>query len=876
LEFGRDAVTMPAEIAAGTQLGPYTIEAQLGAGGMGVVYRAVDTRLSRKVAIKVSTAAYDARFRREGLAIAALNHPRICTLFDVGPNFLVMELIEGETLAARLGKGALPLPQVLQYGAQIAEALAVAHARGITHRDLKPGNVMLTRSGVKVLDFGLAAMDGAEAALTRTGHIMGTPAYMAPEQRAGHKTDARTDLYALGLVLYEMATGKRLLAPEVEPVTLPDLPDTLAWIVERCLARDPEHRWQSAADVQAVLERAAVRAAAATSSARPGWLWPVLATVGAVVFFGLWLRSRGDVPPAIEEPFHVSISPPPSSSFRFARNGEGGFAISPDGTMLAFIARTGGRAQLWVRRLDGQESLLPETEDAFMPFWSPDSRWIGFLTPGKVKKIEASGGVPEALADFGTNYVGTWGGGANDVILVSRSRFLGSGPLLRLSAAGGALVDVPGTDGGRWPHFLPDGQRFLYVVGTTAPPEDLELWIGSLNPAEKPRAIGRAGQRPTYSSGHVLSVRLGALWAQPFDADRAELSGSAFPLNEPLGSRVFLGGILSDFSANARGMLVYPRRESALTELVWRDRTGKVLGTPGDPGEYYTPRISPDGQRIAFTRRDNQNSDIWTGSTEPATSAFQRFTFDLAIDEHPVWSPDGATLTFSSDATGQANMYRKAVTGAGNAERLTTSPLAEQALQWSSDGKFLLFTQVGRRIQSAAAESRAPFRDGSSEIMVRPAEGGEALSYLGHSGGAVHAQFNPGTPRWIAYDYDDSGRREIYVQAFVPGQQASASRWQVSKEGGTMPRWRADGKELFYLTLEGRMMSVAVSIDGPAFRSANPVVLFDGTPPQMRTVSYEYDVAPDGQRFLLIEPAQKPEFMPLTLVTNWLASAKRK
>ena len=617
---------MPAEIAPGAQLGPYTIEAQLGAGGMGVVYRGVDTRLSRKIAIKISATAYDERFRREGLAIAALNHPRICTLFDVGPNFLVMELLEGETLAARLAKGALPLPQVLQYGAQIAEALAAAHAKGIAHRDLKPGNIMLTRTGVKVLDFGLATMEGPEAALTRTGHILGTPAYMAPEQRTGGKTDARTDLYALGLVLYEMATGKRLFVTDHEPLTLSGLSDALAWIVERCLAQDPERRWQSAADVQALLEaRAATRApAAATASARRGWLWPVTAAaglVGAAIFFALWVQSRGQVQRADADALHVSISPPLDSSFRFSRNGEGGFAISPDGAMLAFTARTGGRARLWVRRLDGQESLLPETEDAFMPFWSPDSRWIGFLTPGKVKKIEASGGVPVALADFGlgSNDAGTWG--ATDVILLNRGGGA-RGQLVRVPAAGGVPVDVPGTDTGRWPHFLPDGRHFIYVVGNTAPPEDLDLWVGSVDAAEKPHPIGKAGQRPMYSAGHVLSARLGALWAQPFDPERAQLSGSAFPLNEPLASRVFLGGILNDFSANAAGMLVYPRHENSLTQLVWRDRTGRLLGAPGDPGEDDTPRISPSGQRIAFTRRDNQNSDIWTGSADRRRGRF--------------------------------------------------------------------------------------------------------------------------------------------------------------------------------------------------------------------------------------------------------------
>jgi serine/threonine protein kinase len=851
-------------LSAGEQLGPYRIEQKIGQGGMGTVYRATDTRLDRSVAIKVSRSLFDERFEREARAISSLNHPHICTLHDIGPDYMVMELVEGETLATRIRKGALPVSDVLRYGAQIAGALAAAHDRNITHRDLKPANVMITKNGVKVLDFGLARCSTHDATLTQTGTVMGTPAYMAPELLAGRQADERTDIFLLGLTLYEMATAKRIVPGQ--PPLMEGLPERFTHVVERCLEPEPENRWQSASDVKAELEWAADshpshrRQTSSDAGSRPSaaagaplrkhiWLWMAMLALGAALGGAIsWslLRDRPAAPVAV---LNTSLLPPPETSFRFARNGEGGFALSPDGTMLAFVGRTEGKAQLWVRSLaESQARLLPDSEGASSPFWSPDSRWIAFFTQRKLRKIEVANGAVTDLTDkAGANNKGSWS--SRGAILWGNAGPRLRSPIQRISDAGGSPAPVPGAFG-ESPHFLPDGQRFIYVQGGL---RSHDLWLASLDPDEKPRRIGQAGDEPAYSAGHLLSVLNGLLVAQPFDPLLGEFRGESFPLKAPLVSRVHLGYLLNDFSTNTQGMLVYPPQINSLTELRWRDRTGKLLGSLGAPGEYYTPRISPDGKLVAFTRRDVDNSDIWVAN--PDANSFTRLTFDPGIDEDPVWSADGSAIMFANDASGNANLYRKAATGAGTVERLTTDAIEEQPLDWSKDGRFLLYTQLTR----------------STEIMVRPANGGQPLSFLGHARGASKAQFNPGAPRWIAYDFDDSGRREIYVQAFEPGKPATSARWQISNAGGMMPRWRGDGKEIFYLSLEGKMMAVRVSGDGVAFQSWAPRFLFDATPPHLRTPNFEYDVSPDGERFLMIEPAVRPEYQPLTLVSNWLS-----
>ncbi|MGA7236649.1 MAG: protein kinase [Bryobacteraceae bacterium] len=847
----------------GEQLGPYRIEEKIGQGGMGSVYRATDTRLGRHVAIKISRNLFDARFQREARAISSLNHPHICTLHDIGPDFMVMELVEGETLAARIQEGALPMGDVLRYGAQIAGALAAAHEKNITHRDLKPANIMIAKNGVKVLDFGLAKCSAHDGTITMTGVVLGTPAYMAPEQRAGKEADARTDIFALGHTLYEMATAKRVALGQ--PPAMEGLPERFAHVVERCLEPEPENRWQSVRDVQAELEWATAgesanrwqpvsdfgrRLAAGASSPRSQRTWLRMAVAalgvalaGAIASTLLWNRVA---PPAAA--LNASLLPPPGTSFRFAHNGDGGFAVSPDGTKLAFVGRTEGKAQLWVRSLGESESrLLPGSEGAYNPFWSPDSRWIAFFTQRKLKKIEVANGAVIDLYDrLAPNCRGSWG--SRGVIIWGTPFGNGMPPILRMPDAGGSPTPVRGTEDGHAPRFLPDGRQFVYVRGDM---RDRELWLASLDPDEEPRRVGGAAEQPTYSAGHLLTIVNGILMARPFDPARGEFGSEPFPLKTSLAQHVSMGHILTDYSANAQGMLVYPPQTNSLTELRWRDRTGKQVGSLEAPGEYYTPRISPDGKRVAFTRRDGNNSDIWVANL-PGNS-LTRLTFDPAIDENPVWSPDGAAVTFANDAAGPANLYRKAATGAGTVDRLTEDTFEQQPLDWSRDGRFLLYTQLTQ----------------STEIMIRAAGGGRPVSFLGHVRGASKAQFNPGVPRWIAYDFDDSGRREIYVQAFEPGKPASAARWQISTGGGIMPRWRGDGKEIFYLSLEGRMMAARVSGDGAAFQSSTPQFLFNATPPELRTPNFEYDVSADGERFLMIEPAEKPEYQPLTIVSNW-------
>ena len=844
-------------LSLGEQLGPYRIEQKIGQGGMGTVYRATDTRLDRPVALKISRKLFDDRLEREARAISSLNHPHICTLHDIGPDYIVMEFVEGETLAARIGKGPLPVRDVLRYGAQIAGALAAAHDKNITHRDLKPANVMIAKNGVKVLDFGLAKSSTADGTVTVTGALMGTPAYMAPEQLKGQATDARTDVFALGLTLFEMATGKRLM-PGRTPA-MDGLPPRFAHVVERCLDPEVENRWQSARDVKAELEWvAAEESSAARSGAAPvpaakrRWLRPAVAAIGlavvaALVWALVWNRAA---PPAAV--LSVSLLPPPETSFRFSRNGEGGFALSPDGTKLAFVGRTQGKAHLWLRTLAESESrLLPDSEGAYNPFWSPDSRWIGFFTPVKLKKIEvASGSVVEVLDRPGANMTGSWS--SRGVIIYANPNAIRGGnppnPVFRIPDTGGKPVPIAETLHASSPSFLPDGRRFIFFRGDAQKPD---LWLASLDPNEKPRNLGDFGTHPSYSQGHILSVVNGVLMARPFDVARGEFSGDAFRLKVQLANRVMWGYLNTNYSANAQGMLVYPPEVNMRSELRWRDRAGKHLGTLGPPGEYYTPRISPDGKRVAFSRRENNNSDLWVADL--STGSFTRLTFDPAIDENPVWSPDGAAVTFDNDASGVASLYRKAVTGAGGVERLTTAVFDQQPLDWSGDRRFFVYTQITH----------------SSEILIQAVAGGPPLSFLGHARGASKAQFNPGVPRWMAYDFDDSGRREIYVREFDPGKPASPALWQISDAGGQMPRWRGDGKEIFYLSLEGKMMAARVSTEGGVFQSSTPQFLFDASPPQLRTTNFEYDVSADGQRFLMIEPLEKPESQSLTLVSQW-------
>ncbi len=861
-------------VKSGSHLGPYEILSAIGAGGMGEVYRARDKRLDRTVAVKVLASSrsgnpeYRQRFEREARTVAALSHPHICPVYDIGVHdgldYLVMEYLEGENLAARIAKGPLPIDQALIYAIQITDALDQAHRHGVVHRDLKPANIMITPSGVKVLDFGLARRRVDET-LTMAGEVMGTPAYMAPEQQQGRETDARTDIHALGSVIYEMVTGRRATTEKkkLEPARL-------EWAVRRCLETDPEERWQSARDLRWELE--SIREAPPTKAPahrQRRWLWPAATVVLAA---SAALAASLIKPAAPRRHFQVSISPPPKTVFLTGQFDEGGIALSPDGTMLAFTARSGDRTELWLRRLDSMDArALSGSEGAYSPFWSPDSRWIGFFSQNKLKKIEASGGSVQTVCDAQTGRGGAWN---QDGIIVFSAYSTGRA-IHRVAATGGVpaavtQLDRTGRDNTHlWPQFLPDGKRFLYLNRSNHP-ADTGIWLASLDDSEKPRKILAAASNPGYAvpeprwwsngHGHLLFVHDGRLMAQPIDAKGLAPVGDAFPVAE---SVTYQGSGLhkAEYTISANGMLVYRSATGMrMARLLWRDLRGKEIGSLGDGLDVYAPRLSQDGKRVAFSRRDGSNTDIWVAELEGNTTS--RFTFDPGYDSYPVWSPDGASIAFSSAAAGPLNLYRKSSSGAGNPERLTNSPLTQYLVDWSGDGRFLMYVEVGQET--------------GFDLMVLPMSAGEKpFVFLRTKFQETQGRFSPGAPRWIAYASDESGVLEIYVQAFTPGQPATGARGRSRAAVAGSRTGVGDGKELYYLSLDGKVMAVSVKTDGAAFQYSAPKVLFSLVTLARGFVYGTYHVTRDGRRFLFVEPAAEAESQPLTLVTNWLAASKR-
>jgi Tol biopolymer transport system component len=732
-----------------------------------------------------------------------------------------MEYLEGRILVCPQ-----PFEKVLEYGMQIADALDAAHRKGITHRDLKPANLMVTASGIKLLDFGIAKAAGLDT-VTETGMAVGTPAYMAPEQWRGDPADHRTDIYALGCVLHEMATGQRDLSTASQH-------PRLAWIVKGCLAREPDDRWQSARDVKQLLGSIA-EGRVEPVRPRHSWWWTAAALVlGVLGIAAAWLLKP--VPPSRQ--YHLSIVAPTGGTFLLARNREGGLAVSPDGTTVAFTALTGGKVQLWLRRLDAAEAQpLAGTDGAFSPFWSPDSRWIAFFTPSRLMKIAATGGVPQAICAFDPRSLGgSWG--ADDVILVTSD---GSN-IQRVSAAGGTPTPVLS---GRWPHFLPDGRHFLFARSGAG------IWVGSTTPGETPEQIVDANAlKPAYSNGHLMFVRDRTLLAQRFDPATRRVSGEIFPVVDLLpGSPADNPG---EFSVTTGGLLAYAPGER-FTTLAWRARDGKHLEDLASGAAFATPRISPDGQRVAFARTDGSNTDIWIADRGRAP---RRLTFDPGTERFPVWSPDGTSLTYSAgSAEGRYDLYRRAADGSGSAVRLTNEPSAQHAMDWSADNQFLSFT---RNVPAAG-----------TDLMILLASG-EVSTFLHTVVSEGHSQLEPRTGRWIAYSSDDIVRREIYVKPVTPGKPASEERHQISTTGGTMPRWKRDGSEIYYWGLDGHLMVAPFDRTRPAYRSSSPKALFYAGPPTLRTNDINFDVTPDGQRFLLVEPWEQGGAQPLMVVTNWL------
>ena len=801
-------------------LGPYRIEAPLGHGGMGRVFRATDTRLHRSVAVQIPAEQFSERFEREARAIARLNHPHICTLHDVGPDYLVMELVEGQTLAARLLRGPLPFEQTLEYGAQIASALAAAHAQGIVHRDLKPANIMLTRSGVKLLDFGLSRTF-EDVHVTAEWERMGTPAYMAPEQFERQDTDARTDIYALGLVLYEMATGKRPSSQASSP-----LPPALDRLVKRCLAADPDERWQSARDLEFELKD--VLTVSATAPARPRWsLFAAITGVLASLLVGLGIVHFTEAPPR-PATVRMSVLLPERSRVR-------AMEVSPDGRQIAAVLVKDGEQQIWLRALDSLDfAPLAGTDGAASPFWSPDSRYIGFFADARLKKIERSGGPAQTLCDALGGMGGTWN--RNGDILFSTDAL---GKVQRVSAAGGAPSDVPDHPGVDqfYPFFLPDGQHYLVRRSRLPGAAGSGVWLSSLASAESrqilpdftnPEFVGpAAGSRV----GHVLFTRNGTLMALPLDTKRLEPAGNVFRVAQAAAPA------FGRWTANS-GLLAYVSGQRENWQYVWRDRHGRNVGIAMDDAGAAVA-ISPDGRRLVGDHDGIRVLDF-------ARAAGTQITFG-GTGQDPVWSPDGRYVAFG----GVGGIYRKLASGAGSPELLTAGKFLMVPKSWSPDGRFLMYTQLN---PGTGADLLAIPLNGERKPFV----------VVQSSANEDQGQFSP-DGHWVAYSSNESGLSEIYVIPFPPS--PGGGRWLVSRGGGVMPRWRRDGKELFYISPDNRMMAVDVATM-PVFNFGNSHALFQTgiVDTGIRTGPMSWDIAPDG-RFLIISDTSTDA--SITVFLNW-------
>jgi Tol biopolymer transport system component/predicted Ser/Thr protein kinase len=836
----RPAWEAGARLTPGSQIGPYRIEARLGAGGMGEVYRAHDTRLRRDVAVKVSAAQFTERFEREARAIAALNHPNICTLYDVGPNYLVMELVEGKPL-----KGPLPLDQALQYAAQICDALDAAHRKAITHRDLKPGNILVTKQGIKLLDFGLARMAPGEndPTLTHLGDVMGTPAYMAPEQREGKPGDARSDIYAFGCVLYELLTGKRV-AEERTPVG----PAALESVLGTCLEKDPEDRWQSARELKHALGwvgpailSPAITSPATRSPAPLGWIAAGVLALALIVTGTLfWRATRPPDRPLMR--FNVDLGPEAVEGVNITA------AISPDGTRLAFVARDpGGKEQLATRLLDqAKATLLPGTENAVDPFFSPDGQWIGFFADGKMKKISVQGGAAVALCDAAFTRGASWGEDGSIIVANFSSPGIG---LSRVPAAGGTpqAITKPGEKGEalhRWPQILPGGQAVLFT-GDTVPSDDannanievLSLKTGQWKVVQSGGYFGRY-----LPSGHLVYVHQGTLFAVGFDLDRLEVRGTPAPVLEDVARNATTGGAQYDVARN--GTLVYRSGKSSNESwtVAWMDSTGKTQPLPALPGQYHNPRFSPDGKRLALAVGPYARGDIQVYDWQRDTMT--RVTFTRA-GVMPVWTPDGKHIVFRSQAAGRFSLWWIRADGAGESQLLLESKGIVKPSSFSPDGKRLAFEE--QAVDTGWDLWTLPL-DVSDPEHPKP---GKPELFLGTPFNENEPAFSP-DGRWIAYTSNELGRIEVYVR---PGGTASGSgKWQISTDGGSHPIWSRGalgaGRELFYQAPDTRIMVASYTAKADSFAPEKPR-LWSNT--QILEPSgggpWDLDLAPDGKRF---------------------------
>jgi Tol biopolymer transport system component/predicted Ser/Thr protein kinase len=868
---------------------------------MGEVYKARDTRLNRIVAVKIlpahlaDRAELRERFEREAKTIASLNHPHICTLYDIGHqdgiDFLVMEYLEGETLALRLLKGPLPLEQVLQYAIEIADALDKAHRKGVTHRDLKPGNIMLTKSGTKLLDFGLAKLrqDATPVvslsqkptadSLTAQGTILGTLQYMAPEQVEAKEVDARTDIFAFGAVVYEIATGRKAFEGktsasvmakilEVDPPPMASLqpmtPPALDRVVRRCLAKDPENRWQTARDLELELKsiveggsQAALPLTAARGFGALGRRAMVLMLAGVVLggliaSLAIWKL----VPTTLGGQPVASLAVVLSSGQQIAGLNLPAVALSPNGTQLVYVAVEGSTQQLYLRALDSLDAKpIPGTEGASAPFFSPDGQWIGFFAQGKLTKASATGGSSQTLCDAALGEGGSWG--PDDTIYFAPSNISG---LWKVAASGGKPQEVTKPDRSkgdfshRWPQVLPGGKAVLFTSRTGPGWEESNIVVQLLATGER-RILVKGGNTGRYvPTGHLVYSRAGVLMAVPFDLTRLEVSDSPPTL---------LGEIVSEwtegahYSLSASGSLAYvPDSPQRLQRrLAWVDRKGGVEPLPAPPRPYENPRISPDGRRVAV-QIEEATIGIWVHDFSRAT--LTRLTTPDASSQAPFWTPDGKHIAYRATRAGFRNVFWNATDGTGTEERLTTGESAQTPSSWSPDGKLLAFIDADPTM--------------GASISVLPLEGDRKPQlFLRTKTSVRNPEFSP-DGRWLAYESNESGRLEVYVQPF-PGPGAKS---QISTKGGEEPLWARNGRELFYRTGD-KMMAVDITTQ-PTFTAGSPRLLFAGRYEQGPNYTPGYDVSPDGQRFLMVKPSEQAQAAPtqINVVLNWFEELKQK
>ncbi len=887
-------------LAPGTKLGPYEIQSPLGAGGMGEVYRAKDTRLDRLVAVKIlpghlsDNIEAKQRFDREARAISSLNHPNICTLHDVGHqdgiDFLVMEFLEGETLADRLRKGPLPTEQVLKYGVEICEGLERAHKSGVVHRDLKPANVMLTKTGAKLMDFGLAkavpagaspassltmtiSHPSADQPLTAHGTIVGTFQYMSPEQTEGKEADARSDIFALGAVLYEMATGKRaftgksqaslvaaILASDPPPISMvqPMSPPALEQVIKSCLAKDPDERFQTVHDLKLQLKwiasasasqlgaptqiraRRVVQKRTLVIAAAVGW---ILAAAALVVF----LSSRAQLEGA-RRPLTASWLPPTDTEFTSVAAGP--LALSPDGSKLAFLTGNSSETRLWVRDVTTGAVHQLEVERPTFPFWSPDGKYLGFFSAGKLKKVALAGGPVQVLCDAPEGRGASWS--PRGVIIFTPNI---REPLYKVPEGGGSPEKITEAKPGwthRNPYFLPDGDHFLFIyreaVGAPTATTGVGALYGASLSGEQPRQILESASNVQYSDGYLLYLRETVLVVQHFDPKSLKLSGDPTPVAEKLD--YWNARDVAAFTA-AHGTLVYRHGSLQKTQPIWVDRTGKEVGRFGEPGLYMLPRTSPDGALVGLVRPDPDTGkgDVWIVDTNRNTMS--RSTFADAASISYAFSPDAKRIAVGTVAgTASSGIWIQPASGSGTQEKLDTPKTFGNVSSWSPNGRYLFLM-----VQNNATRQDVYYIDLDGDKKLTP--------FVQSPANETGAVLSPNS-KWLAYMSDESGRYEVYVTAF-PG---PGGKWQISSGGGVSPHWTADGRQIYYAAGDKLMVVPIQNVETFEF----------GTPSTLPIHANEFaSLGPPapGERFPALKALNGGQVPPQEVILNWTGTLKQ-